>query len=290
MISKNKNRNFLIGAVLVTALFVGVLYRLFHFAFASEFYSYIILIPFISFYLVRMKKNEFEAEYPAHSKFVAFLFMMVGIALGALYLNSLKGKNAEEDSLCFATASFVLLFIGWCFFVFGSRNLLKIAFPLFVLLFMIPLPLAAREGIETFLQHSSAWVAHLFFMMLGTPVYNEGTAFTLPGLSIVVARECSGIHSSFVLFILSMIATYIFLKSAWNRTLFVICVVFLGILRNAFRIFVIGELCVHINPNMIDSPIHHQGGPIFFGLSLIPMLALLLYLHRSEEIIHQTGT
>ena len=37
----------------------------------------------------------------------------------------------------------------------------------------------------------------------------------------------------------------------------------LGILRNGFRIFVIGMLCVHIGPYMINSKIHRQGGPSF---------------------------
>jgi exosortase/archaeosortase family protein len=54
-------------------------------------------------------------------------------------------------------------------------------------------------------------------------------------------------------------------------------------LRNGFRIFTIGELCVHIGPEMIDSPIHHKGGPLFFALSLIPFFILLTWLHRSER-------
>jgi hypothetical protein len=34
---------------------------------------------------------------------------------------------------------------------------------------------------------------------------------------------------------------------------------------------------------MIDSPIHHQGGPLFFALSLIPFFLLLLFLRKSER-------
>ncbi len=49
----------------------------------------------------------------------------------------------------------------------------------------------------------------------------------------------------------------------------------LGIVRNAFRIFVLSELCVHVNPNFIDSPLHHRGGPIFFALSLVPFFLLV---------------
>ena len=57
----------------------------------------------------------------------------------------------------------------------------------------------------------------------------------------------------------------------------------LGILRNGFRVFVIGQLCVHIGPYMINSRIHHQGGPLFFALSLVPLFLLLLWLRRRER-------
>jgi len=56
----------------------------------------------------------------------------------------------------------------------------------------------------------------------------------------------------------------------------------LGILRNGFRIFVIGALCVHFGPQMINSPIHRRGGPLFFALSLIPLFLLLWWLRRGD--------
>jgi len=57
----------------------------------------------------------------------------------------------------------------------------------------------------------------------------------------------------------------------------------LALLRNGFRVFVLGQLCIHISPRMIDSPIHHRGGPIFFVLSLVPFFLLLWLLKRSEK-------
>jgi len=73
------------------------------------------------------------------------------------------------------------------------------------------------------------------------------------------------------------------LTSTWRRAVLVAFVIPLGIVRNGFRILVIGLLCVHIGPHMIDSVIHHRGGPIFFALSLIPLFLLLIWLRRSES-------
>jgi exosortase/archaeosortase family protein len=86
-----------------------------------------------------------------------------------------------------------------------------------------------------------------------------------------------------VLFITSLVASHLFLKSPWRRIILVAFVIPLGIVRNAFRILVIGLLCVHIGPHMIDSMIHHQGGPVFFVLSLVPLTLFMAWLRRPEQ-------
>jgi exosortase/archaeosortase family protein len=72
------------------------------------------------------------------------------------------------------------------------------------------------------------------------------------------------------------------LRQPWKRAVLALFVLPLALARNAFRIYVLGELCVHIGPHMIDSPVHHRGGPIFFALSLLPFFALLFFLRKSE--------
>jgi len=117
----------------------------------------------------------------------------------------------------------------------------------------------------------------------GTPMLRSGLVVQLPGISIKVAPECSGIHSTLVLFITSILAGQLLLRRPWKRVVLCLVVIPLAILRNGFRVFVIGELCVHVGPQMIDSPIHHRGGPLFFALSLVPFFLLLYFLKRSER-------
>jgi len=110
----------------------------------------------------------------------------------------------------------------------------------------------------------------------------EGPVFQLPNIVIQVAQECSGIRSSWVLFITSVLAANLFLKGGWRRAVLVCFVIPLGIARNGLRVAVIGNLCVEFGPQMIHSIIHRRGGPLFFTLSLIPLFLLLWWLHRGE--------
>jgi exosortase/archaeosortase family protein len=61
-----------------------------------------------------------------------------------------------------------------------------------------------------------------------------------------------------------------------------LAVIPLALLRNGFRVFTIGQLCINIGPHMIDSFIHKKGGPIFFALSLVPFFLILVFLRKSE--------
>jgi exosortase/archaeosortase family protein len=98
-----------------------------------------------------------------------------------------------------------------------------------------------------------------------------------------VAPECSGIHSTVALFLTSLVGGQLLPRSPWRRTILAAVVLPIALVRNGLRVFVIGQLCVQIGPEMIDSFIHHHGGPIFFAVSLIPFSAVLLWLVRADR-------
>jgi exosortase C (VPDSG-CTERM-specific) len=157
------------------------------------------------------------------------------------------------------------------------------------LILTAPFPVFLQSWIEHALQHGSADVAAVLFRLSGTPISRQGLVFDLPGFRFHVAPECSGIHSTLVLFITGLIAGHLFLRTPWKRALLILGVIFMAILRNGLRIFTIGQLCAYVSPDMIDSYIHRHGGPIFFVLSLIPFFLLLFILRKSESKSRQAG-
>jgi exosortase len=158
-----------------------------------------------------------------------------------------------------------------------------IAFPALFLAFMAPIPAVVINAMETALQHGSADLAYGFVQLSGIPVFRSGLVFDMPGIALGVAPECSGIRSTLVLFLCSLIAGHLFLRRAWTQWMMALIVIPLGIARNAFRILVLALLCVHVDRSYINSPIHHSGGPIFFVLSLIPFAAIMLTLRKIEK-------
>jgi len=283
-------RKFFLATAILVFCFGKPLFDLLRLAAKDDLYSYIPLIPLISVYLVWLQKKKLPS-FPEPTRKLAMPFLTGGLVAIAVYWFAVRSASpANEDYLALTIFAFLLFFTGACCLFMGKEMLRAITFPIVLLVFMIPFPEFMRHGIETFLQHGSAAVADGLFKLSGMPVYQDGLMFRLPGFNLEVAPECSGIHSSLMLFILSLLAGYLFLRKPWDRTMLTLAVIPLALLRNGFRIFVIGQLCVRIGPEMINSYIHRHGGPLFFILALLPLFLLLIFLRKSERMKSPTQT
>ena len=261
------------------------IFQLVRFALGNDLYSHVILLPFVSAYLVWLKRPLPNQPGTRLSPLWALVFIFPGgCVLSWYYVDLLSSHQPPtQDSLALVTYSLVLFLSGTCCWLLSRPTLRMIAFPLGFLVFLAPFPVLVEAGLEKFLQHGSSFVAEAFFKIIGTPVFRDGTVFHLPGFDMQVAPECSGIHSTLALLITSLVAGQILLRSHWTRAVLALAVLPIALLRNGLRVTTIGELCVRIGPEMIDSYIHRHGGPIFFAISLVPFSLLLFLLLRFEK-------
>lgn len=265
------------AAAVLTLLFAVPLYHLARFAAPSELHSYILLMPAVYIYLGWLEKKNLQVITTPAMR-TGLVFLAAGLAMTVWHLCA--PAKAGADSLAQITLAYVLLLAAAGFMILGGGLMRQLAFPFGLSIFLVPMPDALRDGVETALQHGSAMVAGWMFAVSDVPVFQSDLIFQLPSITLQVAPECSGIHSSMVLFITSLVAGKFFLQQPWKRAVLCLAVIPLAIVRNGFRVFVLGELCTHIGPQMIDSPIHHHGGPLFFVLSLVPFMLLLYVLRK----------
>jgi exosortase C (VPDSG-CTERM-specific) len=247
----------------------------------SDLHSYIPLVPVVTVYLLFIRRGSLAAAYGS-SVFGAFILGGIGLMAFAAGV-AWQARLSVNDGLALMALAYVSIIAAGGFLFLGSKWMATAAFPVAFLFFMVPLPDAAATALERASVLASADVSAFLFKITGTPLVRDGQVFMLPGIVLEVAQECSGIRSSWVLFITSLLASHLFLESRWRRIVLVAFVIPLAIVRNAVRILVIGLLCAHIGPHMIDSIIHRRGGPLFFVLSLGPLLLFLLWLRRQER-------
>ena len=272
--------------VILCGAFALYLRELTAFAAHSQVHSYILLIPLVTAYLIYIRWKHLSREL---SSSWGYALLSAAAGTGALLASQYFIDLGQNDYVTLIALSFFCFVIAGIFLFLGNKWARSAMFPLFFLAFMIPLPEAAVDLLENASKKASAEVANWLFLISGTPFLRNGTLFQLPGITITVAKECSGIRSSLVLVITSLLAANMFLHTTWRRALLVCAVIPLGLLRNGFRVLVISLLCVHIGPDMINSVIHRRGGPVFFALSLVPLFAML-WLFRRQELKRQDET
>jgi len=232
--------------VVLSAIFGHSLLTLIKYAASSQLHSYILLIPFVSAYLLYQRRDQLPKNYVSDLP-LAMISLTGGLFVLALTYSLHLGRAPSiGDRVTLLTISLLCFLAAGGFFFFGRTWMRAAAFPLAYLTFMIPMPDSMVEALEQASSTASAEMANIFFHLSGMPFLRAGQIFQLPNITLVVAQECSGIRSSVVLFITSILAANLFLKTTWRRLALIAIIIPLGIVRNGFRIFVIGLLCVHV--------------------------------------------
>ncbi len=276
----NRDWRFLAFNALFVLLFFEMLRDLVQFLINSDNDNYIPLIPFISAYLVYSNRKIIFSEKES-SSVAGLLTMGVGILFLVIVRNQ-KGFLDYRDYLALLIFSLLSIWIGGFILSYGMRSFREAAFPVLFLFFMIPVPSAAQERIILFLQTGSAEAAYGFLQAAGVPVARDGFIFHLSTIDIEVAKQCSGIHSSLALVITGALAGYYFLRRGWTRSLLMISIVPIAVLKNGFRIATLSILGVYVDERILDSNLHRKGGIVFFILALGLVWAVIVLLRKAE--------
>jgi exosortase len=209
------------------------------------------------------------------SLLVAAVFAFIIARLGASPLR-------PDERLSVNMLALVIWWIGAFIFSFGTRAFRRALFPLFFLLWIVPVPQGLLNPIVRLLQEGSVTSARLFLSAVGVPVTVDGTFLTIPGLTIEVARECSSIRSSLMLVVTTMVVAQMSLRSAWRKALVIALAIPLSVAKNGLRIFVLAMLSTHVDRSFLTGRLHHEGGVIYFVIALVAIF-LLIWLARHGE-------
>jgi exosortase len=260
-------------------LYHGPLRSLFQLAFHSEDASHILLVPFISLWLLYLDRAELDRF--SFDFLPAFCFLLPGSCLTLLANYGSRLDASERLSLHVLS---VLFFLGSGYVAFFGRTVLRKAwFPLAFLLFAVPLPEYLLNRLIYVLQAGSAAVAEVLFDVSGVPVLREGFIFRLPRMSIEVARECSGIRSSIALLILAVLVAHFAFRPLWKKVVFVAAGLLMMLVKNGVRIATLTLLANYVDPDFLFGRLHHQGGLVFFVFGLALLVPVYWVLRRTER-------
>jgi len=277
------NRNFCMLLAASLLVWGHTLSTTFNLALRKDAYTHILLIIPISITLILLgRKKQTWKPVPSIRAGSALLVLAALIGIGGLRWGRADILTGDVR-LAIEMLAVVVWWIGSFVFCFGGKVFRQTLFPLLFLLWLIPMPEFALNRVIELLQQDTASCARGLFTIVSVPVTQNGTAVTVPGLTVEVAEECSSIRSSMVLIVTSMVMSYLLLHSFWGRTIVTLAAIPLSAVKNGVRVFTLEGLAAYVNPAILNSPLHHQGGVLFLAIALAAVFGLIAILSRLER-------
>ena len=267
----NLNILFLIGYIAAFGLlFHDALAKLVQDWATDDNYSHGFLIVLISLYLTWERRDRL-LHAPSNPSSLGLLVLVGGIAL------LVAGVLGAE---LFVTRIALLAVLGGSIlYIFGWTHLRLLAFPLALLLLMIPIPAIIFNQVAFPLQLLASRFAAGALSLWGIPVLREGNVIMLAHTTLEVAEACSGIRSLMSLVTLGILLGYFTESRSWVRWTLAVATIPTAIFANGLRVAGTGVLAHYWGPEAAEGFFHTFSGWLVFGFAF-GMVLLVQWLIR----------
>lgn len=229
-----KNNSRLIPVMFSIALLVAlvwaywpVLKNLTNRLLTDEDYSFGLLLPVVSGYIVYLKWPQIRrgSWRPSWLGLVVLALGMVLYIVGEL-----------STDIYTPTLSFVVSLSGVLFLLGGWKLVRLLGFPLLLLVFMIPLPNFLTQQLTLPLQLISSRLATEMLQMIGVVAVRQGNVIDLGIRQLQVVAACSGLRYILALLALGIIFCYFYQRRPWKAAILIIAIIPAAIFANALRV------------------------------------------------------
>lgn len=263
------------GALLLLC-YAPVLYRLAQQWYSDEDMGHGFFVPLVAGYIVWKRRHDLAALRPETN-----YWGLVVVLWGALQF--MLGTLGAE--LFLSRTAFLVSLIGVVWFLCGTKILKRVAFPLILLWFMIPIPAIIYARITLPLQLFASRVAETILGLIDIPVLRDGNVLELASQKLSVVEACSGIRSLLALSFLALIYAYFFDRKVWMRWALLLATIPIAIAANATRVTITGILSEY-RTDLAQGFFHMLEGWVLFLVAFILMTVTHGLLNRIYRAVH----
>ncbi len=263
------------GALMLLC-YAPILYRLVHQWVTDEDMGHGFFVPLVAGYIIWQRRVALAAIKPEPNYWGLLI-----LAWGAVQM--MLGTLGAE--LFLARTSFLISLVGAILFLGGTKILKELAFPLFLLCFMIAIPAIIYSRLTLPLQLFASRVAEFVLGLLGIPVLRDGNVLELASQKLSVVEACSGIRSLLSLSFLSLVFGYFFDSKVWMRWVLLLGTIPIAIAANAIRVTMTGILS-EIRPDLARGFMHTLEGWVLFLFALFLLMLFHQAVNRLYGLFH----
>ena len=165
-------------------------------------------------------------------------------------------------------AGVVLLLLGW-------RALRTLWFPLFFLLFFVPLPGFVIDAATSPLKMQVSQVVESLLYMSGYPIARVGVTLHVGPYQLLVADACSGLNSIYSLSAMGLLYLYLMQHKSWTRNALLIASILpMAFMANVLRVIILVLVTYYMGDEAGQGFIHDFAGISLFIFGLLLLFAL----------------
>ncbi len=264
---KDNPEIWLMGAGLAT-MFLPTLYNLY---FVNELWlddqhSHGPIILAISLWLLWKRWHELPNLHTfTQSPLLAWVCLLIS---ASLYV-----PGRALDIIFLETGAFIWALAGMILMIGGTKLLNTLKFPLFFMLFMIPLPNTLVGPLTESLKLAVSVVTVTILDWANLPVAREGVIISLGQYQLLVADACSGMRTLFMLEALGILyLNLVHYSSKLRNIVLPILIIPISFIANVMRVIVLSLITYYLGSEAGQGFLHGFAGIVLFLTGLLMML------------------
>jgi len=232
----------------------------------DSYYSHGFLVPFVSLYVLWLKREKLLAIRPKP----------VAIGLWLLIAGLMIHVMSALLRVYFTSAFSSLLVISGLVLYFSGKEMFEeTLFAILFLIFMIPLPLIAIVGITFKMKMFAAVWANKIVNALGVRAVLDGSVIKMRTTHVVVEDVCSGLRSLISLLALGTIIAYLSKLVRWKKIIVFFAAGAMAVIANIVRIVFMALTSEIYGAKFTEGFLHTLSGLIVFVVAFVGLMIVV---------------
>jgi exosortase B len=227
------------------------------------------VVLLLCLWLFWRQRAALAADVPeARSWPAAWGWAVLGLAL------ALHVFGRSQRILSVQTLSLIPALVAVLLLLRGARPLRAVWFPLFFLLFLVPLPAAFVEAVTQPMKLAVSSVAADLLYGVGYPVARSGVILQVGPYQLLVADACAGLYTLFTLEAMGLLYLNLVRSPSLLRNLtLAVLIVPISFVANVIRVVALTLITYHLGDAAGQGFLHNLAGLVLFLSALLLIIA-----------------
>lgn len=227
------------------------------------------IILFLIAYLIWMRRDELFAalETSRPMPWLGWMFFVSGAFCYVI--------GRSQDILILDLGSQIPLVIGLILIVFGAKFLRVIAFPIFFMIFLLPIPGAFLAAITLPMKIAVSYVVDNLLFHLGYPIARDGVILQIGQYQLLVADACAGMNTLISLEAMGLLYLNLVRHDSLARNLILATLIVpISFTANVIRVTSLTLITYYFGNDVGQGFIHGFAGLVLFTVALLLILTV----------------